>query len=652
MPTVPALDLSASGILLRAGNTMAAHLAYDGTTLSLTLTDTSTGSSYSASTAINIPSVVGGTTAFVGFTGGTGGLSATQEILTWTFASNSGSGTTPTAATPTFSPVAGAYAAAQTVTIGDSTTGATIYYTIDGTTPTTSSPVYSAPITVSTSQTVKAIAAASGYNTSAVGAAAYTINGAAATPAFSPAAGTYASSQIVTISDATAGATIYYTTNGTTPTTSSAVYTAPVTVSASETVNAIATAAGFGNSAVGSATYTITTTATPTFSPVGGSYGSPTVVTISDTTAGAVIYYTTDGSTPTTAAAIYSGPVTVSASQTLKAIAVSNSASSSIGSAIYTIGTAPSVNYSSGFGTGTGLFLNANAAVTSGALVLTDGGSAEARSAWVTAPVNVQTFTTDFTFQQTAATADGFTFAIQNAGGGALGNNGAGLGYAGIGTSVAVKFDIYSNAGEGTDSTGFYTNGANPTIPSTDMTGSGIVLRSGDTMSAHLTYDGTTLTLTLIDTVTGASFTTSSAINIPSVVGGNTAYVGFTGGTGGLSATQQVLTWTFANTVSSGPAPAAAPTFSPGAGAYATAQTVTISTATAGATIYYTTDGTMPTTASTVYSAPITVSASGTVMAIATATGFGNSPVGTANYTINGAAATPTFSPVAGTYAS
>ena len=64
-------------------------------------------------------------------------------------------------------------------------------------------------------------------------------------------------------------------------------------------------------------------------------------------------------------------------------------------------------------------------------------------------------------------------------------------------------------------------------------------------MHAHITYDGTTLTLTLTDTVTNATFTTSTAINIPTTVGANTAYVGFTGGTGGLAAVQNVLNWTY-----------------------------------------------------------------------------------------------------------
>ena len=80
----------------------------------------------------------------------------------------------------------------------------------------------------------------------------------AATPTFSPAAGTYSTSQSVTISDATSGATIYYTTNGTTPTTSSSVYSGPITVSASVTLEAIAVETGYANSPAATAAYAIT----------------------------------------------------------------------------------------------------------------------------------------------------------------------------------------------------------------------------------------------------------------------------------------------------------------------------------------------------------------------------------------------------------
>jgi uncharacterized repeat protein (TIGR03803 family) len=81
----------------------------------------------------------------------------------------------PLAATPTFSPASGNYSSAQMVAISDTTTGATIYYTNDGTTPTTSSAVYNGPITVSSTETLQAIAGASGYNNSAVASATYTI---------------------------------------------------------------------------------------------------------------------------------------------------------------------------------------------------------------------------------------------------------------------------------------------------------------------------------------------------------------------------------------------------------------------------------------------------------------------------------------------
>ena len=108
----------------------------------------------------------------------------------------------------------------------------------------------------------------------------------------------------------------------------------------------------------------------------------------------------------------------------------------------------------------------------------------KAGSAFYATPVNVQAFTNDFSFQLTKALADGFTFTIESAGPTALGAVGGSLGYgAAMKASIAVKFDLYSNAGEGTDSTGMYTAGAMPTVPSLDMTSSGVILRSGDVIS-------------------------------------------------------------------------------------------------------------------------------------------------------------------------
>jgi hypothetical protein len=92
------------------------------------------------------------------------------------------------AATPTFSLAAGTYTGAQAVTIGDTTSGAKIYFTTDGTTPTTGSSVYSAAVQVLSTETIQALAVAGGYTNSAVATAAYTISGSFSAPGnFSPA---------------------------------------------------------------------------------------------------------------------------------------------------------------------------------------------------------------------------------------------------------------------------------------------------------------------------------------------------------------------------------------------------------------------------------------------------------------------------------
>ncbi len=173
-------------------------------------------------------------------------------------------GTSTTLAPPTFSPGAGTYSGPQTVTISFPP-GSTVCVGINTTplAPTAGTcgaggTTYTGPITVSTSETVNAIATEAGSSNSAVATATYIIDlPVAAAPAFSPAGGTYGGSQTVTISTATAGATIYYTTDGTTPTTSSSVYSGPITVSSSETLEAIAAEAGYTQSAVVTATYTI-----------------------------------------------------------------------------------------------------------------------------------------------------------------------------------------------------------------------------------------------------------------------------------------------------------------------------------------------------------------------------------------------------------
>jgi N-acetylneuraminic acid mutarotase len=185
-------------------------------------------------------------------------------------------------ATPTLSPASGTYTTAQTVTISDSTSGAVIYYTTDGSIPTPSSTKYIGPITVSSTETIHAIATAANYVSSGVASAMYTIQLTAAMPAFSPAAGTYTTAQTVTISDATPGALIYYTLDGTNPTTSSTKYTGPITISSTQTIHAIAAASSYSNSAVASATYTIQPPPTFAFA------GSPSSLTVASGSQGTV----------------------------------------------------------------------------------------------------------------------------------------------------------------------------------------------------------------------------------------------------------------------------------------------------------------------------------------------------------------------------
>lgn len=110
----------------------------------------------------------------------------------------------------------------------------------------------------------------------------------AAAPTFSPAPGTFTGTQTVTISDVSAGTTIFVTTNGSTPTTSSPVYSGPITVSASQTINAIASGGSFTQSPIGSASYIINTVTSSLGFPVTGiwssggnqnNYGSPAWLT-------------------------------------------------------------------------------------------------------------------------------------------------------------------------------------------------------------------------------------------------------------------------------------------------------------------------------------------------------------------------------------
>jgi hypothetical protein len=380
-----------------------------------------------------------------------------------------------------------------------------------------------------------------------------------AAPVMSPPAGSYTRNVSVTMTSATPNASIYYTTDGTAPSTSSTLYSGAIPLSVTTTINAVAIASGSIQSTEATAAYVIASqTAPPIFTPAAGTYVSAQSVILTDDTSGAVIYYTTDSTTPTHSSAIYSSPIAVSSTTTIQAVASSAGLNdSAVVTGIFTItanGTTP-INFGLGFSNPGCMQMNGSTDLDDSRLQLTNGGTSEAGSAFCTTQVDVRGFVTDFTFQLSDAQADGITFTLQNsvAGAKALGPVGGGLGYGpdapggsgGITPSVAVKFDLFNNQGEGDDSTGLYTDGASPTIPFVDLTPSGIDLHSGDTMAVHLTYDGTTLTMTITDDVVNKTFTQSWPVNIPAIIGGNLAYAGFTGGTGGETASQKIETWTW-----------------------------------------------------------------------------------------------------------
>ena len=145
----------------------------------------------------------------------------------------------------------------------------------------------------------------------------------AAAPVIDPKGGSFIGEQTVTITCETEGARIYYTTDGSDPTADSTLYTGAFTLTESATVKAIAVKDGCPASEIVTATFTkAEPAAAPVIDPKGGSFIGEQTVTITCETEGARIYYTTDGSDPTADSTLYTGAFTLTASATVKAVAV------------------------------------------------------------------------------------------------------------------------------------------------------------------------------------------------------------------------------------------------------------------------------------------------------------------------------------------
>jgi hypothetical protein len=255
---------------------------------------------------------------------------------------------------------------------------------------------------VSSTTTVKAKAFKSGMTDSDAASATYTILEKVATPTFSPAAGTYTSAQSETISCATSGATIRYTTDGSEPTSSSTLYSGAIgPISVSTTLKAKAFKSGWTDSDTATATITISDkVATPTLNPIGGTYSSPQNVALSCTTSGATIRYTTDGTEPTSTSTAYTTPIPVnSGTVTIKAKAFkSGMTDSDTATATYTI-TPPGTVIPPTFGLSAGSYSSPQnvvlSCITSGATIryTTDGSEPTSTSTAYSTPISVSSGT-------------------------------------------------------------------------------------------------------------------------------------------------------------------------------------------------------------------------------------------------------------------
>ncbi len=552
----------------------------------------------------------------------------------------------PEAVTPTFSPSAGDYASAPTVTLQTTTPSAGIYYTTDGSTPTYpatgTTKLYGGAITVASSETLQAIAEATGYVTSTIGSAAYGVGPLAATPVFSPAGGTYAAIESVTISDATPGATIYYTTDGSTPTYpvsgTTQVYGGPISVSVNETLQAMAAAPNYSNSDVGSASYTINIpqTAAPTLAPPAGTYVGTQTVTISDATTGAAIYYTTNGSTPTAASTRYTGPITVSATEIVEAVAIAAGDSPSVvANAAYNI---------AGPFTGPAVIQQCNNFVQTGTTVSCTLNGIGAGHTLVIGTSNVTTghpgTATASSGTPILATKDGDSLSAWY-----LPNTSAGSNT--ITWTIGATTNLWLSVVEYGNTAASPLDGIAETNLSTSLQASGF-LNTPDLT----TTSASDVLWSVCSGVSGAPTVGTSPVAwaaLASSPGGSvfveTGDAGAAGAYYGQCASNEGEIVSLALKpagATAAPAEAATPTFSPAGGTFSSAQSVTISDATPGVTIYYTTNGTQPSSGSSVYSGPISVSASETLEAMAVSSSTSQSAFASATFTVNAQTPTPT----------
>ena len=215
----------------------------------------------------------------------------------------------------------------------------------------------------------------------------------------------------------------------------------------------------------------------------------------------------------------------------------------------------------------------------------------QAGAAYSTSAVQLgagNTFSTQFQFRFTSAggvdPADGITFVLAASPGG-LGVAGYGMGYAGVPNSLAIEFDTYNNGNPGSlgpfpaepdisnhvaldiggaltnaNWTNVYGNGscgfAGGTPAQAPNTVAGC-MSNGDLWTATISYDGSALNVSLFDPAKGTTFNalTGVPLDLASILGTDTAFVGFTGSSGAGWENEDIVNWRFSNTAVLPPAP-------------------------------------------------------------------------------------------------
>lgn len=496
---------------------------------------------------------------------------------------------------PTITPNGGAFGAAQQVSLKSDTPGAIIYYTTDGTAPTKSSQVYSAPFTVSTSSVVKAFAVKTDMKDSIVSNATFTIT-LLTPPTITPSGGTYSAGPVTVRLSAISGAEIYYTTNNTPPTTSSTRFTNDFQLSSDATVRAIAVLPGVTTSAEASAQFTIPTpiVATPSISPNGGTFSSGSQsVTISTATSGAAIYYTTNDTAPNASSTLYVAPFTLTGTTKLRVIAIkANMTNSAETSAQFNF--PPPVVAAPTISPGSTSFANS---LTVSVTPITPGSTIYYTTDGSTPTTSSSIYSASFTVNQTTTVK-----------------------------AIAAKTNMTTSAVVSETYTRIDTQ--KPTTPGIPVFDN--VTSSGARVTWALSTDD--VGVTGYEYALQSSTGTWTPTGTPLILSGLLPSAPYTVYIRAKDAAGNYSNWNSA-TFSTTNYKVASPSISPGSTNFSTSLWVSMSPVTPDSIIYYTTNGSTPTTSSEVFTSNIWITRTMTVKAIAARFGMEPSDVVSATYT-------------------